>query len=95
VKLLAPEVQVTEGALMQIVVRAVEGVDGAHVRRPRRTVSIALEGGHARVDLALEVAYGKVLPDVARGVQQEVVDALVRMCDVTVDAVDVTIEELG
>jgi len=94
VKVLSPDVKVTEGALTSIVVRAVEGVGGARLRRPKRKVTIAVEGGHARVDLALAVAYGNVLPDVARGVQQEVADALARMCDFTVDAVDVAIEEL-
>ena len=93
-KVLGPDVRVTEGALAQIVVRAAEGVDGARVKRPRRKVAIEIEGGHARVDVALAVAYGKVLPDVARGVQEEVSRALTRMCDVTVDAVDVSVEEL-
>jgi uncharacterized alkaline shock family protein YloU len=91
---LAPGVKVTEGALTQIVVRAVGGVDGARVRRPRRTVAIAIEDGHARVGLELAVAYGMVLPEVARDVQREVSDALGRMCDLTVDAVDVSVEEL-
>jgi uncharacterized alkaline shock family protein YloU len=93
-KTLAHDVRVTDGALTQIVVRAVEGVDGARVRRPRRKVDIAIEDGHARVDLELAVDYGKVLPDVARDVQREVADALTRMCDLTVDAVDVSVEEL-
>jgi uncharacterized alkaline shock family protein YloU len=31
---------------------------------------------------------------VAREVQREVADALARMCDLTVDAVDVSVEEL-
>jgi uncharacterized alkaline shock family protein YloU len=93
-KTLAHDVKVTDGALTQIVVRAVEGVDGARVRRPRRKVDIAIEDGHARVDLELAVDYGKVLPDVARDVQREVADALTRMCDLTVDAVDVSVEEL-
>ena len=52
---LAPDVKVTDGALTQIVVRAVDGVDGARVRRPRRKVTIAIEDGHARVDLELAV----------------------------------------
>ena len=91
---LAHDVRVTDGALTQIVVRAVEGVDGARVRRPRRKVDIAIDDGHARVDLELAVDYGKVLPDVARDVQREVADALTRMCDLTVDAVDVSVEEL-
>jgi len=93
-KTLAHEVRVTDGALTQIVLRAVEGVDGARVRRPRRKVAIAIDDGHARVDMELSVVYGKVLPDVARDVQREVADALARMCDLTVDAVDVSVEEL-
>jgi uncharacterized alkaline shock family protein YloU len=93
-KTLARDVKVTEGALTQIVVRAVEGVDGVRVRRPRRKVDIAIDEGHARVDLELAVEYGKVLPDVARDVQREVAEALTRMCDLTVDAVDVSVEEL-
>jgi uncharacterized alkaline shock family protein YloU len=93
-KTLAHDVRVTDGALTQIVLRAVEGVDGARVRRPRRKVDIAIDDGHARVDMELSVVYGKVLPDVAREVQREVADALARMCDLTVDAVDVSVEEL-
>ena len=93
-KTLAPDVKVTDGALTQIIVRAVDAVDGARVRRPRRKVDIAIEDGHARVDLELAVEYGKVLPDVARDVQREVADALTRMCDVTVDTVDISVEEL-
>jgi uncharacterized alkaline shock family protein YloU len=91
---LAPDVKVTDGALTQIVVRAIDGVEGARVRRPRRKVAIAIEDGHARVDLELAIAYGMVLPDVAREVQREVADALGRMCDLAVDAVDVSVEEL-
>jgi uncharacterized alkaline shock family protein YloU len=93
-KTLLPEVRVTDGALTQIVVRAVEGVEGARVRRARRKVAIEIEGGRARVDVELAVEYGKVLPDVAREVQREVADALERMCGVQIDAVDVAVEEL-
>ncbi len=93
-KTLAPDVKVTDGALTQIVVRAVEGVEGARVRRPRRKIAIVVDQGHVRVDLELAVEYGKVLPEVARDVQREVADALGRMCDFTVDAVDVAVEEL-
>jgi uncharacterized alkaline shock family protein YloU len=94
VKTLAEGVKVTDGALTQIVVRAAEAVDGARVRRPRRKVEVELADGVARVELELAVAYGKVLPEVARAVQREVADALSRMCDVAVDAVDVSVEEL-
>lgn len=91
---LAPDVKVTDGALTQIVVRAAEAVEGARVRRPRRKVSVAIEHGRAHVDLELSVTYGKVLPDVARDVQREVADALSRMCELAVDGVDVSVEEL-
>ena len=93
-KTLAHDVKVTDGALTQIVVRAVEGVEGARVRRPRRKIGIVVDRGHVRVDLELAVEYGKVLPEVARDVQREVADALGRMCDFTVDGVDVAVEEL-
>lgn len=93
-KTIAPEVKVTDNALTQIIVRAAEGVEGARVRRPRRRVEVEIENGRARVELELAIAYGMVLPDVARDVQAEVADALGRMCDVSVDAVDVSVEEL-
>jgi uncharacterized alkaline shock family protein YloU len=94
VKELAPGVKLTDGAMTQIVVRAAEGVEGARVRRRRGKVAVAIGEGRARVDLELAVEYGRVLPDVARDVQREVTDALTRMCGVTVDAVDVSVEEL-
>jgi uncharacterized alkaline shock family protein YloU len=55
---------------------------------------VAVEDGRAHVDLELAVVYGKVLPDVARDVQREVADALSRMCELVVDGVDVSVEEL-
>ena len=39
-------------------------------------------------------AYGAVLPDVARAVQEEVASALATMCAVEVDGVDVFVEEI-
>jgi uncharacterized alkaline shock family protein YloU len=93
-KTLAEGVKMTDGALTQIVVRAAEAVEGARVRRPRRKVSVAVEHGRAHVDLELAVAYGRVLPDVARDVQREVADAISRMCNLAVDRVDVSVEEL-
>ena len=87
-------VTVTDGALSQIVLQAAESVDGVRVRRPRRSLEIAAADGRARVELELAVAYGRVLPDVAREVQEGVAGALERMCGLEVDAVDVAIEEL-
>jgi uncharacterized alkaline shock family protein YloU len=87
-------VTITDAALGQIVLQAAEAVEGARVRRAKRHLEIAVADGHAHVELELAVAYGRVLPDVARDVQERVGDALRRMCSLQVDAVDVSVEEL-
>ena len=87
-------ITVTDAALTHIVVQAAEAVDGARVRRARRKVGVELDGRHARVELELAVAYGKVLPDVAQDVQLRVTDALTQMCGLEIATVDVTVEEL-
>ena len=94
-KTLAPGVRVTDAAIAQIVVRAAEAVEGAHVRRPRRRLDVEIEDGTARVALELAVDVGLVLPDVARDVQGRVAAALGTMCGVTVTAVDVVVEDLS
>jgi uncharacterized alkaline shock family protein YloU len=94
VKTLAPGIKVTESALAQIVVRSAEQVDGVRVRRPRRHLEVQIGEGSARVALELAVAYGRVLPDAAREVQERVAAALGTMCEVNVTGVDVSIEEL-
>jgi uncharacterized alkaline shock family protein YloU len=88
-------VTISPDALSQIVLGAAESVDGARVRKPkRRHLEVAVADGHARVELQLAIRLGAVIPDVARAVQQEVADALRAMCEVEVDSVDVTVEEL-
>ena len=47
-----------------------------------------------QVVAGLAVAYGLVLPDVARDVQEHVTYALTSMCGLDVANVDVTVEEL-
>jgi uncharacterized alkaline shock family protein YloU len=94
VKTLAPGIKVTDAAVTQIVVRAAEAVEGARVRRPRRHLDVEIDGDTARVAFELTVAFGKVLPEVARDVQERVASALGTMCGVTVTAVDVSVEEL-
>ena len=86
--------RVSEAALNEIVRRAVSSVDGARLRKRRRRLGVEIEDGRARAELQLVVEYGRVLPDVSAAVQERVADALKRMCDVEVDAVDVTVEEL-
>ena len=87
-------VRVSEVALTEIVRRAVSSVEGARLRKGRRRLGVELQDGRARADLRLVVAYGRVLPGVSAAVQERVADALARMCDVEVEAVDVTVEEL-
>ena len=87
-------VTVTHGALSQVVIASAEAVDGVRVRRPRRGLEIDLDGEPARVSLELAARYGVVLPEVAREVQQRVVDGLREMCGVDAAAVDVAVEEL-
>jgi uncharacterized alkaline shock family protein YloU len=87
-------VRVSEVALTEIVRRAVASVDGARLRKGRRRLGVELEDGRARAELRLAVEYGCVIPEVSAAVQERVADALLRMCDVEVEAVDVTVEEL-
>lgn len=90
----AGSVRVSEAALTEIVRRAVASVEGVRLRKGRRRLGVELEDGHARAELRLLVEYGRALPEVAAAVQERVADALARMCDVEVEAVDVTVEEL-
>ena len=87
-------VRVSEAALTEIVRRAVSSVDGARLCKGRRRLGVELRDGRARAELQLAVAYGRVLPEVSAAVQERVADALACMCDVEVEAVDVTVEEL-
>ena len=87
-------VRVSEAALTEIVRRAVSSVDGARLCKGRRRLGVELRDGRARAELQLAIAYGRVLPEVSAAVQERVADALACMCDVEVEAVDVTVEEL-
>ena len=93
----AGTITVTDSALTHIVVQAAETVEGALVRRPRprRHVEIEIVDGGARVEIELAVAYGRVVPEIAREVQRRVADALGTMCAVQVNAVDINVEELS
>ena len=87
-------ITVTPSALAELVTRAAETVDGAHVRRGRRRLDVDVTGGTARVRLELTARYGIVLPELALAVQDRVTAALAAMCRVNVDAVDVSVEEV-
>jgi uncharacterized alkaline shock family protein YloU len=87
-------ITVTGAALNRLVVRAAESVDGAAVRRPRRSVEVSHEDGRATISLELAVRYGQVAPEVARAVQQRVAEAVLATCGLVVERVDVGVEEI-
>jgi uncharacterized alkaline shock family protein YloU len=91
---LAAGVRITDAALSQIVTAAAESVEGARVRRPKRRVEIAVEGGSARVELELTAPFGAPLHELGRSVQERVADALRTMCGLEPAAIDVSVEEL-
>ena len=88
------EVRIEGDALAALVVAAVQQVDGARARRPRRGLDVSVSDGTVRVELELAARYGSVLPEVARAVQQSVGEALRSSAGLTVERVDVAIEEL-
>ena len=86
-------ITVTPSALATLVVHAAEAADGAQIRRGRRRLEVDFaNGGAARVRLEVIAPYGVVLPELARDVQTRVADAVVRMCRVNVQSVDVSVE---
>ena len=86
-------IEISSVALTQLVVRSAESA-GARVCRPRRGLEISVADGRVRVELELAAHVGVVLPDLARDVQERVAHSLTTMCGLSVDAVDVAIEEL-
>jgi uncharacterized alkaline shock family protein YloU len=87
-------IRVEPDALARLVSAAAERVDGARVRRPRRGLDVAVSDGRVRVELELAARYGASLPALARGVQEQVAEALGAATSLAVEAVDVSIEEL-
>jgi uncharacterized alkaline shock family protein YloU len=97
-------VEVADEALVSIVRGAVASVDGARLDRPSRisrvlpgrrgAVDWRVEGGALAVGVDLAVAYGVVLPDVARRVRRQVADDVSGMTGMPVRSVDVTVTGL-
>ena len=88
------EVRIEGDALAALVISAAQSVDGARARRPRRGLDITVADGRVQVELELAARYGTVLPELAHAVQESVTDALRTSAGLTVDRVDVAIEEL-
>jgi hypothetical protein len=87
-------ITVPPAALDQLVVSAAQSVAGARVRRPRRSVEVLHAHGRASVSLGLCVRYGDSVSELARAVQERVAEAVAESCGLTVDRVDVTVEEV-
>jgi uncharacterized alkaline shock family protein YloU len=85
-------ITVTPSALATLVVHAAEAADGVQIRRGRRRLEVDFANGGARVRLEFIARYGVVLPELARDVQSRVADAVVTMCRVNVESVDVSVE---
>jgi uncharacterized alkaline shock family protein YloU len=85
---------VPAATLARIVERATERVDGARLRRPRRSIDVELSGSSAAVSLRLAARYGTVLPELAEAVQRHVSGALEAMCGLEARNVNVLVEEL-
>jgi uncharacterized alkaline shock family protein YloU len=87
-------ITVTSAALTRVVSRAVAGVEGATLRRPRRTVEVAHEDGRTTVSLELAATHGSSLPHVARLVQERVAAAVASASGLEVERVDVELGEV-
>jgi uncharacterized alkaline shock family protein YloU len=88
-------ITVPPAVLAQLVVTAAQSVQGARVRRPRRSVEVLHGDGHASVSLRLAVRYGDSVPGLARAVQERVADAIAGSCGLQVGRVDVTVEDVN
>ena len=87
-------IRIEADALAGLVVAAAELVDGARVRRPRRGLDVEDDGRSARVSMELAARYGTVLPELAEAVQRSVAAALTGSAGLTVESIDVVVEEL-
>ncbi|MGB2875718.1 MAG: Asp23/Gls24 family envelope stress response protein [Gaiellaceae bacterium] len=87
-------ITVSSAALNGLVVRAAQSVEGAMVRRPRRSVEVLHGDGRASVSLQLAVRYGEVAPELARTVQHRVAEAVAAACGLEIERVDVGVEEI-
>jgi uncharacterized alkaline shock family protein YloU len=88
-------ITVVPAALERLVVRAAQSVDGARVRRPKRSVEVDHDGGRASVSFELAVEHGVPVPGLARAVQERVAEAVAATSGLEVERVDISVEEIG
>jgi uncharacterized alkaline shock family protein YloU len=87
-------ITVASAALERLVVAAAESVEGARVRRPKRSVEVAHGAGRASVSFALAVEQGVPVPQLALAVQKQVAAAAAAISGLEIDKVDVFVEEI-
>jgi uncharacterized alkaline shock family protein YloU len=88
-------VTVAPAALERLVVQAAQTVDGARIRRPKRSVEVLHGNGRAAVSFELAVEGGVPVPDLARTVQERVAAAVTATSGLEIDSVDVSVEEIA
>jgi hypothetical protein len=88
-------VTVTSAALERLVVQAAQSVEGARVRRPKRSVEVSHGRGRVTVSFELAVEGGVPVPELARAVQERVAEAVGATSGLEVEAVDLSVEEIA
>ena len=88
-------ITVASAALERLVVRAAQSVDGARVRRPKRSVEVDHGAGRVSVSFELEVEHAVPVPGLARAVQERVAEAVAATSGLEVERVDISVEEIA
>jgi uncharacterized alkaline shock family protein YloU len=88
-------ITIAPAALERVVVRAAQTVDGARVRRPKRSVGIEHGAGRASVSFEVAVEHGVSVPRLARALQERVSEAVAATSGLVVERVDVYVEEIA
>lgn len=91
----AGTITVAAVALDRVVVHAAESVEGARVRRPKRSIDVAHEAGLASVSFELVIEQGVLVPELAQAVQERVANAVAATTGLKVERVDVTVAEIA
>jgi uncharacterized alkaline shock family protein YloU len=88
-------VTITPAALERLVVQAAQCVQGARVKRPKRSIEVSHGSGRAEVSFELAVEGWVPVPEVARAVQERVAEAVAASTGLEVAGVDVSVEEIA
>jgi uncharacterized alkaline shock family protein YloU len=88
-------ITVVPAALESLVLQAAQTVEGARVRRPKRSVEVTHGSGRVAVSFELAVESGVPVPELARAVQERVAEAVAVASGLEVASVDVSIEEIA